>query len=111
MTPEQFLTRIAKQLPAPVYLFTGQEAYMRRICKDALLARVVPPEARADGLTQHDLENATLAEVLDDARSLSLFSSERLIWVCSAEVALPRRLTSGGEEGEDGNSAESQLAA
>jgi DNA polymerase III subunit delta len=111
MTPEQFLARIAKQPPAPVYLFIGQEAYMRRVCKDALLARVVPGESRADGLTQRDLENATLSEVLDDARSLSLFSSERLIWVCSAELALPRRLTGGTEEGEDEDSAESQLAA
>jgi DNA polymerase III subunit delta len=111
MTPEQFLARIAKQPPAPVYLFLGPEAYMRRVCKDALLTRVVPGEARADGLTQLDLENGTLLDVLDDARSLSLFSSERLIWVCSAEMALPRRLTSAADEDDKGDSAESQLAA
>src|SRR5439155_27074118 len=32
----------------------------------------------------------TLATVLDDARSLSLFAPRRLIWVSGAEAALPR---------------------
>lgn len=109
MTPEQFTGRISKQPPAPAYLFLGQEGYQRRICKEALLARVLPGEARQDGLTQVDLENVSLSEVLDDARSLSLFSSDRVIWVCSAEQALPRRVTT--EDSEDGaNTAESQLA-
>jgi DNA polymerase-3 subunit delta len=98
MNPEQFLARIAKQQPAPAYLFLGPEAYYRRLCKEALAARVLGPEAR-DGFTDTDLENTTLAEVLDDARSLSLFASERLIWVSSAELALPRRLTPEEEGG------------
>jgi DNA polymerase III subunit delta len=101
MSPEQFLARIAKQPPAPAYLFLGQEAYQRRACKEALLNRVLPGDLRAEGLTQIDLENTTLPQVLDDARSLSLFSSDRLVWVCSAELALPRRLTSGNDETND----------
>ncbi len=111
MTPEQFLARIAKQPLAPAYLFVGQEGYQRRVCKQALLARVAPGDATADALTQVDLENTTLSEVLDDARSLSLFSSDRVVWVCSAEVALPRRLAGSIEEAEDGGKPESQLAS
>ncbi len=111
MTPEQFVARISKQTPAPAYLFLGQEGYQRRICKEALLQRVLPGEARMDGLTQVDLENVSLREVLDDARSLSLFSSDRVIWVCSAELALPRRITAPTEEGDEaGNTAEAPLA-
>ncbi len=102
MTPDQFLVRITKSPPANAYLFLGQEGYQRRVCKQALLERVLPAEARPDGFTQTDLESTSISEILDDARSLSLFASERLIWVCSAELALPRRLTSSGEEGEDG---------
>jgi DNA polymerase III subunit delta len=101
MTPEQFLSRIAKQPAAPAYLFLGQEGYQRRICKEALLDRVLPGDLRSSGLTQLDLENTELSEVLDDARSLSLFSSDRVIWVCSAELVLPRRLTSGGDDTDD----------
>lgn len=102
MTPEQFLARIGKSAPAPAYLFIGQEGYQRRRCKEALIARVLAAEARSDGLTQTDLENTSLAEVLDDARSLSLFAADRVIWVCSAELALPRRLSSSTEDSEDG---------
>ena len=112
MNPEQFLARIAKQAPVPAYLFLGQEGYQRRVCKDALLNRVLPGDLRAEGLTQFDLENTTLGEVLDDARSLSLFSNDRILWVSSAELALPRRLTSSGDEtGDESKSGASELSA
>lgn len=110
MSPEQFLARIGKQAPAPAYLFIGPEAYQRRICKEALLARVLGAEGR-ESVTQTDLENATLMEVLDDARSLSLFATERLIWISSAELALPRRIAAADEEGGAGESATSALNA
>ena len=81
MTPEQFLAKIAKQPPLPAYLFLGQEGYQRKLCREALLARLLPGDARAEGFTQVDLDGLSLSEVLDDARSLSLFASERLIWI------------------------------
>lgn len=112
MSPEQFLARIAKQPPAPAYLFLGQEGYQRKLCREALLARVLPGEAREEGFTQVDLDESSLNEVLDDARSLSLFAAERLIWIASAELALPKRLTASAEEtDEDGKPVESSLAA
>ncbi len=111
MIPEQFLARIAKQPPAPAYLFLGQEGYQRRLCKDALLERVLPGAARAEGFTSIDLAETSLSNVLDDAKSMSLFAAERVIWVSSAEAALPRRLgaTNDDEEGA-GNSSENILA-
>ena len=111
MTPEQFLARIEKQPLAPAYLFLGQEGYQRRLCKDALIRRMLSEDAREEGLTQVDLENAALAEVLDDARSLSLFAKDRLIWVQSAELALPRRLTGGDDGDETPKGKDSGLAA
>jgi DNA polymerase III subunit delta len=110
VTPEHFLAQIAKQPLAAAYLFLGQEGYQRRLCKDALIRRALPEETRAEGLTQLDLEYTTLAQILDDARSLSLFSSERILWVTSAELALPRRLTAGSEEeGGEENTMHSHL--
>jgi DNA polymerase III subunit delta len=112
VTPEQFLARVAKQPLSPVYLFLGQESYQRKTCKDALVNRVLPGDARVDGLTQIDLEESSLSEVLDDARSLSLFAGDRVIWVSSAETALPRRLISNAEDSEDSDKpGESDLAA
>ena len=89
MTPAQLQMRIKKGAPPPAVLLLGPEAYERRRLKDALLASV--PEG---SVTYHDLAEMTLAEILDDARALSLFASERLIWVVNGEAgaaARPRR--------------------
>jgi DNA polymerase-3 subunit delta len=45
-----------------------------------------------------DLAEVSLAALLDDARSLSLFASERLVWVVNAEAALPRASRSGDDD-------------
>ena len=111
MTPEQFLARVAKQPLAPVHLFLGPEAYQRRLCREALLDRLVPGEARIEGFTIVDLEETTLPDILDDARSLSLFARDRLIWVTSVETALPRRLNASDEGEESDNAAQAALAA
>jgi DNA polymerase III subunit delta len=93
LTPEQFLQRLARQGPAPVYLFIGPDIYQRAACRKALVERV-------QQLDRFDLlEDANLTQVLDDARSLSLFSSERVIWVASAEGALPK--TKAADAGAD----------
>lgn len=101
INPDQFLARIEKQPLAPVYLFLGPEGYYRRLCKDALLNRALRPENRTDGYTQVDLEETTIASILDDAKSLSLFASDRVIWITGAELALPRKLTSSDDEEND----------
>jgi DNA polymerase-3 subunit delta len=90
LSPEQFLQRIQKSAPAPAYLFLGAELYQLQRCRRALIDRVLPAEDRESGLTRSDLTESTLAQILDDARALSLFASKRVIWVSGAEVALPR---------------------
>jgi len=89
MTPDQFLDRLKRQNPAPVYLFLGAEPYQRDRCRRALMESVLG-EDRENGFARHDLDQVSLADALDDARSLSLFASRRLIWIASAEAALPR---------------------
>jgi DNA polymerase-3 subunit delta len=98
MTPEQFLAQIRKQPPAPVYLFLGPDNYRRELCRKALIERTLAPEERENGLVRHDLDEISLAEVLDDARSMSLFAPNRLIWVACAEAALPRGRGAAAEE-------------
>ena len=103
MTPAQFLTRIQKRPVPPAALLLGPEAYERRRIKEALLATVP-----ADAAVEHDLSDRTLAEVVDDARALSLFATERLIWVVNAEAALPRgRMAEEGGEGDSPGGAPS----
>src|SRR5215216_6049901 len=101
MTPEEFLRSIQKQPPAPAYLFLGQEAWYREQCRKALIERALPAEDRENGFTRYDLDETDLNTVMDDARSFSLFATNRLIWVSSAEGALPRT-RSAAADSEDG---------
>jgi len=106
LSPDQFLDRMRKSPPAPVYLFLGSEAYQRGRCRKALLERVFTPDDRENGLTQLDLEQIPMAAVLDDARSLSLFAPNRVVWVSGAEGVLPRGRSAAQEE----NSGADELA-
>lgn len=101
MSPDQFLQRIQKGPPAPVYLFVGPELYQLGLCRHALVDRFLAPEDRENGLSRHDLESTSLTEILDDARSMSLFAPQRVIWVAGAEGALPR----GRASSEDSEAA------
>ena len=95
MTASQLLARAKRSGLPPALLLLGPEAYERRRLKEALTQNL------AEGaLAEHDLTETTLAEVLDDARALSLFASERLIWVFNAEAALPRGRSEEDGEGE-----------
>jgi DNA polymerase-3 subunit delta len=95
MTPAQFQARVKKGTVPPATLLLGPEAYERRRIKDALVATVP-----ADAVSQHDLADLTLSEILDDARALSLFASDRLIWIVNAELALPRGRAAAADDDE-----------
>ncbi len=111
MTPEQFLDRLQKNGPAAAYLFLGPESYQRQRCRRALLEAVLPPEERESGFSCHDLGQTPLAAALDDARSLSLFASRRLIWLASAEAALPRGRVAASEDEPGAEAIGSDLSA
>ncbi len=100
MSPAQFLARI-KKVPPAAALLLGPESYGRGRIRQALAA--VFPEGAA---AEHDLAEVSLTEVLDDARSLSLFATDRLIWVRNAEAALPR-----GRASEEDSDSEAGPAA
>ena len=93
MTPEQFLDRVKKKVDG-VYLFLGPESYNRERCRKALIEAALgpdlSPEDREASITRHDLDQIPLASAIDDARSMSLFASQRVIWLGRAESALPR---------------------
>jgi len=110
MTPAQFLARMKRKEIAPAYLLLGAEAYQGRRCRDALLDAVFGPEERESGLAQYDLGENSLAQVMDDARSLSLFADQRVILVTDAEAALPRQKS---DEEDDAGSPDgaAELAA
>ncbi|MFM2124075.1 MAG: polymerase subunit delta, partial [Acidobacteriota bacterium] len=105
MTPDQFLAKLKKDGPEPAYLFLGPDAFERDRCRRALMEAALPPEAREDGFTRHDLSQVALAEAIDDARSMSLFATQRLIWLASAEAAVPRARAAASDDEESSGSA------
>jgi DNA polymerase-3 subunit delta len=98
VTPEQFLLQIRRQDPAPAYLFVGPDPYRRQACRQALTERAIGGQDKHEALTTCDLQQISLREVVDDARSLSLFAPRRLIWVSGAEAALPRGKSSAAND-------------
>ena len=110
MTPDQFVAQIQKGL-APAYLFLGPEAFQRDRCRRALLDAALPAEERDDGYTSHDLSQIALAEALDDARALSLFASNRVIWLGAAETLLPRGRAAAAADNEDETPKKTPAAA
>src|ERR1700737_1071214 len=111
MTPRQFLSHIKRNQIAPAYLFLGAEAHERRRCREALLDAMLGAGERENGLAKYDLTDASLAQVFDDARSLSLFASQRVILVSSAEAALPRQKSDEDDDGDASDAGAAELAA
>lgn len=100
MSPDQFLSQLRRQDPAPAYVFLGAEPFRRDMCRRALVEKALGAEDREQGLAQFDLRETPLSAIVDEARSLSLFAPRRLIWVANAEAALPRGRTAEAEEGQ-----------
>jgi DNA polymerase III subunit delta len=85
MTPAQFLGRIKRGEIPPVLLFLGQESYNRGRCRDAL--NTARPGIEPEPI---DASESSLSAIIDDARAMSLFASDRLMIVTSAETLMPR---------------------
>jgi len=115
MTPEQFLDRVSKKGADSVYLFLGPEAYNRDRCRRALIQTVLDPSLspneREAGFTRHDLDQVALTSALDDARSMSLFATRRVIWLARAEAAMPRGKSIEAPTGADDDGVGSGGAA
>jgi DNA polymerase-3 subunit delta len=99
MTPAQFTAKLKRGEVPPVTLFLGQEAYERRRCRQALILATVGSDQAA--ITQTDLSQSGLTEVLDDARAMNLFVQRRLIFATSAETTLPRTGKASNDDDDD----------
>lgn len=70
--------RLAKEPPAPVYVIAGEEAFLRA---EALAALSALPGAEVG---EHDGASASLASILDEARTLPFLGERRLVIVRGA---------------------------
>jgi len=78
---EHFAAEIASARRRPVYVFAGDESFLRQQCREAVLRQFVPPELRDFCLHNLDLGETDVAEVLDRARTPSLMAPFQVIFV------------------------------
>lgn len=76
--------------PAPGYLFLGAEPFYRSRCKQAVRDAVLGSDPDETAAVEVDLGERALSDLIDEARTQSLFVSERLIVGRGAEHAVPR---------------------
>jgi DNA polymerase III subunit delta len=101
MKPKALLTQLDKTRPAAGYLFLGNELFYRDRCRQALIrAALGEASDNSDALIEFDLKEQPFEKLLDEARTFSLFASQRLIIGSNAEAALPRRVTTRGDSPE-----------
>jgi DNA polymerase-3 subunit delta len=95
VSPAQFVGRVKRGECPSVCLFLGQEGYNRKRCRDAVISALgMTPET-------FDASDTPLAAIIDDARAMSLFATERLMFVISAESAAPRTTRNASADDDD----------
>ncbi len=76
--------------PAEGYLFLGAEPFYRKRCRAAIRKAVLGEHGDQTAVVEIDLKDQPLNALVEEARTLSLFSAERLVIGRNAEQALPK---------------------
>ena len=85
LNPEQVLNRLNKGGMGPVYLFYGEDDFRLEKVLDTVRETCLDEAARDFNLRVFHGDNASPADILDDARSVPFMSSSRLIIVRRVE--------------------------
>ena len=100
MKPKAFTQSLKAGAPKSGYLFVGNELFFRDRCRRALKTAMFGDDAQAaeEGIVEIDLKSESIARLLDETRSLSLFATSRLLIGSNAEGALPKGRSKAGDE-------------
>jgi DNA polymerase III subunit delta len=78
---ERFVNEVQSRKLRPAYVFVGDEAFFRARCREAVLTHLIPIDMREFSLYELDLSDASVAEVLDRARTPSLMAPFQVFFV------------------------------
>jgi DNA polymerase-3 subunit delta len=78
---ERFAAEIERGQLRPGYVLAGDETFLYERCRRALIARVVPEGMRDFCLSELDLAETSIYEILDRAQTPSLMSPSQLMFV------------------------------
>jgi DNA polymerase-3 subunit delta len=85
-----FLEQASASKLQPVYVLFGDEEFLRRQARAAIQSQVLGTPEDSFGLSVHDGEKASFADVHDDLDSLPFLSSRRLVVVENADPFVTR---------------------
>ena len=83
--------------PAAGYLFLGAEPFYRSRCRQAVRKAVLGADPDETAKVEIDLGDQPLSDLLEEARTLSLFGSNRLVFGRNAEQAVPNSSSKAGQ--------------
>ncbi len=78
---DRFLAEIERGKLRPGYVLAGDETFLYERCRRALIAAVVPEGMRDFCLSESDLAETSIYEILDRAQTPSLMSPVQLIFI------------------------------
>jgi DNA polymerase-3 subunit delta len=78
---DRFLSELQSRKLKPAYVFVGDEAFFRKRCRDAILEHLVAPDFHDFSIFEFDLNETSLSEVLDRARTPSLMAPFQVFFV------------------------------
>src|SRR5712691_5536284 len=78
---EKFVAEVSGRKLRPAYVFIGDEAFFSDQCRQALLQHLVPADLRDFSLHDLDLSEASVAEVVDRARTPSLMAPFQVFFI------------------------------
>jgi DNA polymerase-3 subunit delta len=87
---ERFVAEVASRRLKPLYVLAGDETFLRRQCREAVLQHLAPPEIRDFSLHDLDLGEMDLAGVLDRARTPSLMAPFQVFFVSGVKTLYAR---------------------
>ncbi len=103
MKPKAFSQQVKAGKLESGYLFVGPELFFRDRCRKTLRQAVLGDDD--EGFVEIDFRDKSIADLLDETRSLSLFVTSRLIVGSNVELALPK-----GGRSKEGDADKTALA-
>lgn len=78
---ERFVSEVTSGKLRPAYVFIGDEVFFRDHCRQALLQHLVPADLRDFSLHDLDLDEVSIGEILDRARTPSLMAPFQVFFI------------------------------
>ena len=86
ISPVELLGRLEKGKPVAAILLVGEEVYLRDACREQLIERFVPEEARTWAVSRYSAERGETQAALEQAQTMAMLSPQQVVFLEDAEA-------------------------